>query len=59
MSAPEVRRQWIEQKGYADADLPTEQTIRVHLNKLGYHPQRVQKSKPKKRFRRPTLSSGR
>lgn len=59
MGAPEVRRQLIEQKGYTDDQLPTEQTIRVHLNELGFHPQRVQKSKPKKRSRKRTPSSSR
>lgn len=48
MSAAEVRRQLLSQKGYKDADLPTGQTIRNKLNKLGYHPVRVQKTQVKK-----------
>jgi hypothetical protein len=44
-----VRRQLIAQKGYTDAALPTERTIRTKLNHLGYHPSRVAKAKPKKR----------
>ena len=48
LSAAEVRRQLIEQKGYADAALPTEETIRVKLNGLGYRLRAVQKSRPQK-----------
>jgi len=36
LSAAEVRRQLIEQKGYSDDELPSEETIRVKLNQLGY-----------------------
>jgi hypothetical protein len=49
MSAAEVRRQLLKQKGYNEVDLPTGQTIRNKLNKLGYHPVRVQKTQVKKR----------
>lgn len=49
LTAAEVRRQLIAQKGYRDAELPTERTIRTKLNQLGYHPTRVAKVKPKKR----------
>lgn len=51
-----VRRQLIAQKGYAAHDLPSEEGIRQRLNRLGYHPKKVQKSLPKKRSRRPTPS---
>ena len=57
LSAGEVRAQLIAQKGYADETLPCEQTIRNKLNALGYHPQRVQKSRPQKKFPRRTRSS--
>jgi len=57
MTAEEVRRQLIAQKGYGDAELPTARTIRTKLNDLGFRPRRVAKSKPKKRFRRRTPSS--
>jgi hypothetical protein len=49
LSAAEVRRQLIAQKGYLEEDLPTATAIGYKLNKMGYHPSRVQKSKPKKR----------
>lgn len=38
-----LRRQLIEEKGYTDAELPTEETIRVKLNELGYGLKRVKK----------------
>jgi hypothetical protein len=49
LTAAEVRRQLIVQKGYTDAELPLERTIRTKLNQLGYHPTTVAKAKPKKR----------
>jgi len=48
LSAAEVRRQLIQQKGYTDEELPTEETIRVKLNDLGYNLRAVQKSRPQK-----------
>jgi len=51
--AAEVRRQLIAQKGSTDAALPTVQTITTKLNALGYYPQKVAKSEPKKRSRKP------
>ena len=48
LSAAEVRRQLILQKGYRDEELPTEETIRVKLNALGYRLRAVQKSRPQK-----------
>ena len=57
LTAAEVRRQLIAQKGYPDAQLPQAETIGVKLNRLGYHPKRVQKSLPKKRSLKPTPSS--
>jgi len=59
LTAAEVRRQLIAQKGYTDAELPTVQTIGAKLNALGYHPQRVAKTRPQKRSPRPTPSSPR
>jgi hypothetical protein len=50
MSAAEVRRQLIEQKGYADEELPSRQTINTKLRELDYYPKRVAKSKPKKKI---------
>jgi hypothetical protein len=57
LSAPEVRRQLILQKGYREEELPTATTIATKLNQLGYYPTTVAKSKPKKSLRPPTLSS--
>jgi hypothetical protein len=59
LDATEVRRQLIAQKGYTDAHLPTVQTIMTKLNTLGYYPQKVAKSEPKKRSPKPTQSSSR
>jgi hypothetical protein len=59
LTAAEVRRQLIAQKGYTDAALPTVQTIAAKLNALGYHPQAVAKSQPQKRSPRPRPSSPR
>lgn len=57
LSAAEVRRQLIAQKGYTDSELPTERTIASKLNALGYHPSKVAKTRPQKRFPKPTPSS--
>lgn len=59
LDAAEVRRQLIAVKGYRDAELPTVQTIMSKLNALGYYPQKVAKSEPKKRYPKPTRSSSR
>jgi hypothetical protein len=59
LDAAEVRHQLIAQKGYTDAELPTVQTITTKLNALGYYPQKVAKSEPKKRSPKPTPSSTR
>ena len=48
LTAAEVRRQLIAQKGYTDTHLPTAETIGAKLNALGYYPQKVAKSLPKK-----------
>ena len=57
LSVAEVRRQLIAQKGYTDAELPCEETIRVKINQLGYRLRSVQKSRPQKRFPRQRPSS--
>lgn len=59
LDAAEVRRQLIAQKGYTDTELPTVQTITTKLNALGYFPQKVAKSQPKKRLPKPTQFSSR
>lgn len=50
ISVAEVRRQLILQKGYSDDELPSEETVRVKLNQLGYELRNVQKSRPKKKI---------
>ena len=57
LSAAEVRRQLIAQKGYQDTALPTVQTITAKLNALGYFAKKVAKSKPQKKSHKPTPSS--
>ena len=52
LTAEELRRQLIEQKGYQTAALPTPRTLRTlrtKLNDLGFHLTKVAKCKPKKR----------
>src|SRR5659263_661164 len=50
LSSAEVRQQLIEQKGYKDFDLPTDEIIRQKLQGLGYRMRSVQKSQPKKKI---------
>lgn len=57
LSVEEVRRQLIAQKGYSSANCPKRETLRLRLNALGYYPQSVAKTRPKKRLRKPTPSS--
>jgi DDE family transposase len=57
LTAAEIRRQLIAQKGYSDADLPTVETIGTKLNALGYYPQKVAKALPQKKSPKPTTSS--
>ena len=57
LTAGEVRRQLIAQRGYTDEELPCVQTIGAKLNALGYYPQTVAKTQPQKRSPRPTPSS--
>jgi Rhodopirellula transposase DDE domain len=56
LSAAEVRRQLIAQKGYSDSGLPTVQTLTAKLNALGYFPKKVAKSKPQKKSQKLTPS---
>ena len=50
LTAGEVRRRLIEEKNYSDQQLPKKRTIRSKLNQLGFKPQKVAKSKPKKKL---------
>jgi hypothetical protein len=57
LTASEVRRQLIHQKGYRDEELPTATTIATKLKPLGYYPSKVAKSKPQNSLRPPMPSS--
>ncbi len=59
LTAAEVRRQLLTQKGYSDEELPTAETIGTKLNQLGYYPKKVAKSQPQKNSPRPMPSSRR
>ena len=43
LTAVALRQQLIDEKGYTDEELPTEQTMRRKLNELGYSLKRVKK----------------
>jgi hypothetical protein len=49
LTAVEVHRRLVEQKGYDVEQLPTVRTIRNKLNELGLHLKKVDKCKPKKK----------
>lgn len=49
VTAKEVRKQLIEQKGYSEEELPTEMTINTKMNELGYRLRAVKKSQPKQK----------
>ncbi len=50
LTAADARRQLIE-KGYAQADIPSERSLRRMLSALGFKPRRVAKSKPLRKVR--------
>jgi hypothetical protein len=43
LTSAALRQQLIDEKGYTDAQLPSEETIRIKLNHLGYGLKRVKK----------------
>jgi hypothetical protein len=57
LTAAEVRRQLVLQKGHDAARLPSEETIRRKMHDLGYRLRMAAKCRPKKRCPRPTPSS--
>src|SRR5271166_1843264 len=59
LTTREVVQRLVSEKGYAEEGLPCDEAIRQRLNRLGYYPQRVRKSKPKKRSPKRTRSSTR
>jgi hypothetical protein len=56
LTAAVVRQLLIEQKGYRGPEVPAVRTINDKLRLLGYHPRKVAKCRPKKRFGRQTPS---
>ncbi|WP_425526025.1 ISAzo13 family transposase [Halotia branconii] len=50
LTASQVRKLLIDKFGYTDEQLPTEETMRVKLNDLGYRLKRVAKVLPQKKF---------
>ena len=57
LTATQVRRQLIAQKGYTEENFPTAETIATKLNLLGYYPKKVAKSQPQKNSPRQLPSS--
>jgi hypothetical protein len=53
LSAPYVRQQLIDRKGYTDGQLPSERTLADKLNRLGFRLRSVVKSRPQKSWRKP------
>lgn len=51
LTAKEVRRQLIEDKGYRPDDVPKERSMRDLLDALGFHPRKVVKSKPLRKIK--------
>ncbi len=49
LTAAEVRRRLITEMNYNDEELPTNKTISIKMNNLGFKLKKVQKLKPKKR----------
>jgi hypothetical protein len=51
LTAKEVRRQLLEDKGYAPSQVPCERSMRDLLATLGFHPRKVVKSKPLRKLK--------
>jgi hypothetical protein len=51
LTAGEVRRQLLEDKGYCVDQIPKERSMRDLLGALGFHPRKVVKSKPLKKIK--------
>ena len=51
ITAKEVRRQLLEDKGYAPGQVPCERSMRDILTALGFHPRKVVKSKPLRKLK--------
>jgi hypothetical protein len=57
MTAKAVLEALVKEKGYKQEELPALSTMRELLGKMGYRLRRVQKTKPQKKFPKPTRSS--
>jgi hypothetical protein len=57
LSAANVRRALIAEKGWGEEELPAERTMNAILNRLGYRLRSVAKTKPEKKRRTPRPSS--
>lgn len=57
ITAKAVRERLLEQAAQTGRPVPAERTLHDILNRLGYRLRRVQKTKPQKKFPRPTPSS--
>jgi hypothetical protein len=51
LTAEEVRRQLLEDKGYQQDQIPCERSMRDLLARLGFHPRKVVKSKPLRKIK--------
>lgn len=51
LTGKSLRKALIEEKGYSDELLPSENTLAIILDRLGYNLKRVQKSKPLKKIK--------
>lgn len=56
LSVAAVRQQLIEQKGYTEEQLPSNETLRRKINQLGYRLRTVKKSQPQKKSLKPMRS---
>jgi flagellin-specific chaperone FliS len=50
LTVKEFRKQLINKKGFTDSELPSNQTLNIIINKLGYNLKKVQKTKPLKKI---------
>lgn len=57
LTVSQVVKRLIEDKGYKDQELPSNETLRKLMHGLGYRLRKVQKAKPKKKSLRPMPSS--
>jgi len=51
LTAKAVYKRLLNEKGYSEAELPCIRTLSTKLNQLNFHPQKVAKTKPKKKIK--------